>query len=37
MFVEFTSQLGTAITFHKINGLQVMFTSPAAPVTPGGI
>ena len=37
MFVEFSFQLGTAITFHKINGLQVMFTSPVAPMTPGRI
>jgi hypothetical protein len=25
------------ITFHKINGLQVIFTSSEAPITPGGI
>jgi len=37
MFVEFSSQLGIAIMFHKINGLQVMFTSSVAPMTPGGI
>jgi len=36
MFVEFSSHLDTASTFHKINGIQVIFTSSVAPITPGG-
>jgi hypothetical protein len=35
IFVEFSSQLGTE--FHRISGLQVIFTSSVAPITPGGI
>jgi hypothetical protein len=37
MFVELSPQLGTGISFHKINGLQVIFTSSVAPIKPGGI